>query len=117
VGAGEEPQHHHNTEPEQGGVRTAEWELHHHFKMATPKHGDSMCRGGLQEPLPTDWEGFVRPAIHRSTTIEDAWIHILGNAVMGAGGGLDKPPCRFPTLISSVPRRSSAALDASLGYG
>jgi hypothetical protein len=28
-GAGEEPQHHHSTKPEQCGVRNAEWELHH----------------------------------------------------------------------------------------
>jgi hypothetical protein len=27
MGAGEKPQHHHNTKPEQYGVRTAEWEL------------------------------------------------------------------------------------------
>jgi hypothetical protein len=54
--------------------------------MASPKHGKnhSICRGGLQVPLPInlELEGFMRPASQRSTTIKDDLIHILGNAVV-----------------------------------
>jgi hypothetical protein len=57
-------------------------------EMATPKHGKnrSICRGGLQVPLPTEREGFVCPASQRYTTIEDVLIHVLGNAVTGGPG-------------------------------
>jgi hypothetical protein len=57
-------------------------------EMATPQHGQnrSICRGGLQVPLPTDRKGFVCPASQMSTTIEDVLIHFLGNAVTGGSG-------------------------------
>jgi ribosomal protein L15 len=57
-------------------------------EMATPKHGKnrSICRGGLQVPLSTEREWSVCPASQRSTTIEDALIHFLGNAVTGGPG-------------------------------
>jgi hypothetical protein len=57
-------------------------------EMATPKHGKnrSICRGGLQVPLPTEREGFVCSASQRSTTMEDVLIHFLGNAVAGGPG-------------------------------
>jgi hypothetical protein len=57
-------------------------------EMATLKHGKkrSICRGGLQVPLPTKREGFVRLASQRSTTIEDVLIHFLGNTVRGGPG-------------------------------
>jgi hypothetical protein len=55
-------------------------------EMAPPKHGQnrSICKGGLQVTLPTDWEGFVSPASQRFT--KNVLIHFLGNAVTGGPG-------------------------------
>jgi hypothetical protein len=56
--------------------------------MATSKHGEkcSICRVGLQVPLLTEREGFVRPASQSSTTIDDVLMHMLGSDVMGGPG-------------------------------
>jgi hypothetical protein len=47
-------------------------------ETVTPKHGDccSICRGGLQVLLPTEREGLVCPASHRSSTIEDVFVEV-----------------------------------------
>jgi hypothetical protein len=57
-------------------------------EMNPPKHGDncSICRGSLQVSLPTEREGFVRPASQSSSTIKGVLIHILGNAITGGPG-------------------------------
>jgi hypothetical protein len=57
-------------------------------EMNPPKHGEncSICRGSLQVSLPTEREGFVRPASQSSTTIEGVLIHILGNVITGGPG-------------------------------
>jgi hypothetical protein len=54
-------------------------------EVVTTKHGKtcSIDRSGLQVPLSTEMEGFIRPVSHRATAIEDVLIHILGNAVAG----------------------------------
>jgi hypothetical protein len=45
-GAGEEPQHHHNTKPEQNGVRHAEWDLHHHCRQVREQQHGPKAEGG-----------------------------------------------------------------------
>jgi hypothetical protein len=45
-GAGEEPQHHHNTKLEQYGLRNAEWELHHHCRQAREQQHGQKAEGG-----------------------------------------------------------------------
>jgi hypothetical protein len=79
-------------------------------EMATPKHGEncSICRGGLQVLLLTEWEGFARPASQRFTTIEDVSTHILGNAVTGGPWGLGGDSgaeftCAMLVFITSSP--------------
>jgi hypothetical protein len=45
-GAGEEPQHHHTTKPEQYGVRNAEWEVHHRCRQAREQQHRQKAEGG-----------------------------------------------------------------------
>jgi hypothetical protein len=45
-GTEEEPQHHHNTKPEQYGVRSTEWELHHHCRQAREQQHGQKAEGG-----------------------------------------------------------------------
>jgi hypothetical protein len=54
--------------------QTIQWEV-----RATTKHGQncSICGSGVQVPLLAEWAGFMHPASHRTTTIEDVLIHIL----------------------------------------
>jgi hypothetical protein len=63
-GAKEEPQHYHNTKPEQYGVRNAEWELHHHCQQAREQQhgqkaegGEVTCRQGMGTSSSLIWSG------------------------------------------------------------
>jgi hypothetical protein len=57
----------------------------------------------LQVPLPTECEGFVRPARQGSTTMEDVLTHFLGNAITGgpwdAGGDSGAEDIRYGTCM------------------
>jgi hypothetical protein len=56
--------------------------------MAAVKLGQdcSICESSLQVPLSAEREGFMRSASEMATTVKDALIHILGNAVAGVPG-------------------------------
>jgi hypothetical protein len=73
AGAEEEPQHDHNTKPEQYGVRNVEWELHHHCQQAREQQHGQKAEGesGMQTRngnlVIADLVGSTRHARHLGT--------------------------------------------------
>jgi hypothetical protein len=107
--AGEEPQHHHNTKPEQYGGRHAEWELHHHWRKATSSSVGRRVRGERSDTQTRNGNlaitGLVESTRHarqlqqEMSDLGGGWGDITGESrrmeVKDAGG-----PIRLPEVVA-----------------